>query len=201
MDLPDKEAILDKEGAIGTLWYKYRRIIIRIGDYSVLDELTIDKIRDEKYKHLIQSGYRDKKAIGFHGNLIEFFLWISMAHIVCQLRAQIPEPEQASLLGWAVAIIESYDDSALRVDIKNLLNFFTRHKFFYSAFKAEIEAHPYPSTLDIEGEWGATEELKEIMKCDCVFASFIELVLYHDELKRKREDHAELVDFIKEIVK
>ena len=190
--------LIDKEAITGPLWYKYRRLLLKIGQYSLLEDITIQKIRDDKNKHLIQSGYRDKRAVRFRGNLIQFFLWISMVHVVSEVRREMPEG--SSLVRWALSIVSHYDDDPLRVDIKNLLNFFTRYNYFFSAFKAEIHVRPYPAQLKIKEEWGTTDEMKEIFKCDCVFAAFSELVLYHDEAHQKRPDHADLVKFIEEMV-
>jgi len=181
--------------AIFEAYGKYYDVIQEIGKYPILEFPTVEKVF--KNKSLIQSVYRDMKAIGFRGTAIDYICWLSMTFVIDNLKKEADYGE--NFLKWTICVIDNF--RKYRPDSKNLLRFWAYYEHFTSSFRAQIVGLPYPSSGTVEDDWGDdTESLKREMRADAALSAFTELVIYEDVAGKERHDYDELVDFIKKLV-
>lgn len=183
----DRKAIFETYG-------KYYDVIHEIGKYPLLDFPTVGKVF--KNKSLIQSVYKDMKAIRFRGTAIEFVCWLSMVFVVDSLKKDADFGND--LLKWSLMIIDNY--KKYLPDSKNLVRLWAYYVHFPSSFKAAVLGEPYPSNTPIEEEWGEKRDIKNVLRSDAAFSTFVELIVYEDVSGKERDDMAELLDFIKKLV-
>jgi len=178
------------------MYGKYYNAIQSLASFPILEIPTVDKVFNNK--SLIQSVYRDMKDIGFKGTALEYIVWLSTAFFVDAIRSEVRD--QDSLLEWALTIIDSY--ARHKPECKNLWRNWAYYLHFPGTFFAEIKGLPYPSDAGFESDWGGGDigDIKEWMRVDAALSAFGQLVVYEDNSGKMREDHGELVDFIKKLV-
>lgn len=177
------------------MYGKYYDPIHTLASVPFLDSPTVDKVF--KNKSLIQSAYRDMKDIGFRGSAVEFIGWLSLVYLVDALKKEIPS--DATLLDWTLAIIDNFD--RYKVDCGNFWRLWAYYLPFPGAWEAAIKGLTYPSGPGGEEDWGggSTDAMKELMRYGAAFSAFGDLIIYEQATGKKREDHDELVDFVKKL--
>lgn len=173
---------------------KYYDPIEALASFSVLEMPTVDKVF--KNRSLIQSVYRDMKEMEFPGTALEYISWLSMAYLIDSLKRDVPN--DATVLDWTLAIIESYDKH--KTDCRNFWRNWSYYLHFASLFEAEIEGHDADFNSKNEWEGVDTETVKLWMRSDAALGSFFELIGYEDAMGKRRDDYDELVKFIRKLV-
>lgn len=177
------------------MYGKYYDPIHTLASTPLLDSPTVDKVFNNK--SLIQSAYRDMKDIGFRGTSVEFIGWLSVVYLVDSLKREVPS--DATMLDWAMAIIDSYDK--YKIDCFNFYRLWSYYLPFNGVWKAAVKGLPYPVDSEFEEDWGggSTETVKEWMRVNMAFSAFGDLMIYEQAVGKKRDDHDELVDFTKKL--
>lgn len=185
--LMDRKAIFETYG-------KYYDVIQEVGKWPFLSFPTVEKVF--KNKSLIQSVYKDMKAIEFRGTATEYICWLSMVFVIDSLKKETDFGED--FLKWTLLVIDNF--KKYRPDSKNLLRYWAYHEHFTSSFRAQIVGLPYPSSGTVEDDWADdTESVKKEMRADAALSAFAELVIYEDAAGKERHDYSELVDFVKKL--
>lgn len=179
----EKKLLLQKYG-------RHYDIIQKLGSYPVLYEPTVKELVENRSE--LQGAYREIRSEGLKLRLTEYFASLSLAYLLDELRRDMPPG--ASMLEWALAVVENYE--RYPVDVRNLLWLYAASRSFYRLFKAEI------GIGEVTEKWGrTTRDFLELIECDALLTGMLELISAEDATEEKRADHARILGYLKERAK
>lgn len=185
------------QGEIIESYGKYVEFIKALAENPLLKSVTVAELFQEE-KSTMQRLYKQLRAEKFDGYLTDFLCYISAGYLVSWLKRSLPD--NASMVDWLVAFIDSYRGS--RTDVRNVLRLYREYPKFYSLLKAEITDIEYDDYGELSKfEWGNVREVKERILAKMALAGFMDLVIYEDQEGKMPTNYDELVEIIKVMVR
>lgn len=184
------------EKTIHERYGRYYEVLRGLSEFPLLEIPTIDKLLPSKpLKALMQSAYREIKEVDFNGGLIDFFSWISTAHVIYILKQSVsidaPQTE------WVWAIISNYEKN--REDTRNLMRLFNRSMYFYVYLNNEIRNEERDLLGATKENYNSVDILLNQTKCTCMLAGFFELLIYEDLSDGKCSCYEEVLNLLEKI--
>jgi hypothetical protein len=201
----DIKRIIAREAKILTKYSRYFDHVSVLAKYhSLVMPMLKDVVPDKKEQALI---FREIKVLQFKGGGIEYLCWLSLTHLMVDVRRQISQPiENISMVELVKHIIEfAYkSDLVCSIDIVNFLRLFGYGEYFYFYLECERDNCDFPFAITeddptLEEPFAEKTSLLEMAKCNAMLSPFFELAYGEIQTKIKYPKREKIFNLCRKI--